>query len=32
MYNIFLLAEHYEIDMEEAFIQTIQDYKRRFLK
>jgi len=31
LHGIFLLAEHYEINLEETFIQTIQDYKRRFL-
>jgi len=32
LYGLFLLAEHYKINLEEAFIQTIQGYKRRFLK
>lgn len=32
LYGMFVLAEHYKIDMEEAFMQTLQDYKRRFLK
>ena len=32
LYGLFLLAEHYKINLEEAFIQTIEDYKRRFLK
>jgi len=32
LYGLFLLAEHYKINLEEAFIQTIQDYKRRFLR
>jgi len=31
LYGIFLLAEHYDIHLEEAFADTIQDYRRRFL-
>lgn len=32
LYGIFVLAEHYNINLEDTFIPTIQDYKRRFLK
>lgn len=32
LYGIFLLAEYYKINIDEAFMQTLQDYKKRFLK
>lgn len=31
LYGLFLLAEHYKINLEDAFVQTIQDYRSRFL-
>lgn len=31
LYSVFLLAGHYRINLENAFIQTIQDYRQRFL-
>ena len=32
LYGVLLLAEHYKINLQETFIQTIQDYKQCFLK
>jgi len=32
LYMTFILAEHYGIDLEEAFIQTVNDYVLRFIK
>lgn len=32
LYAIFVLAEHYHIELEEAFIQTVNDYVLRFIK
>jgi len=32
LYIIFVLAEHYGINLEEAFIQTVNDYMLRFIK
>lgn len=32
LYIIFVLAEHYGIELEEAFIQTVNDYILRFVK
>jgi NTP pyrophosphatase (non-canonical NTP hydrolase) len=32
LYIIFVLAEHYEIDLEESFLQTVNDYMLRFIK
>ena len=32
LYIIFVLAEHYGINLEEAFIQTVNDYILRFIK
>jgi len=29
---IFILAEHYGISLEEAFLQTVNDYVLRFIK
>jgi len=31
LYAIFVLAEHYNLNLQEAFIKTIQSYKSRFL-
>jgi len=31
LYIIFVLAEHYEIELEEAFLQTVNDYVLRFI-
>jgi NTP pyrophosphatase (non-canonical NTP hydrolase) len=32
LYIIFVLAEHYGIELEEAFMQTMNDYMLRFIK
>jgi NTP pyrophosphatase (non-canonical NTP hydrolase) len=32
VYMIFVLAEHYGIELEEAFVQTVNDYMLRFVK
>ena len=32
LYIIFVLAEHYCIELEEVFLQTVNDYILRFLK
>jgi NTP pyrophosphatase (non-canonical NTP hydrolase) len=32
LYIIFVLAEHYGIELEEAFMQTVNDYILRFIK
>lgn len=32
LYMIFVLAEHYGIELEEAFLQTVNDYVLRFIK
>ena len=32
LYIIFILAEHYGINLEEVFIQTVNDYMLRFMK
>ena len=32
LYIIFVLAEHYGIDLEESFLQTVNDYILRFIK
>jgi NTP pyrophosphatase (non-canonical NTP hydrolase) len=32
LYMIFVLAEHYGINLEEAFMQTVNDYLMRFIK
>jgi NTP pyrophosphatase (non-canonical NTP hydrolase) len=32
LYIIFVLAEHYGIELEEAFMQTVNDYVLRFIK
>ena len=31
LYMIFVLAEHYGIELEEAFLQTVNDYVLRFI-
>ncbi len=31
LYAIFVLAEHYNLNLEEAFLKTIKSYKSRFL-
>ena len=32
LYILFILAEHYGINLEESFIQTVNDYMLRFIK
>ena len=32
LYIIFVLAEHYGIELEEVFLQTVNDYMLRFMK
>jgi NTP pyrophosphatase (non-canonical NTP hydrolase) len=32
LYIIFVLAEHYGINLEESFLQTVNDYILRFIK
>jgi NTP pyrophosphatase (non-canonical NTP hydrolase) len=32
LYIIFILAEHYSINLEESFLQTVNDYILRFIK
>lgn len=32
LYAVFVLAEHYGIDLEESFLQTVNDYMLRFIK
>jgi NTP pyrophosphatase (non-canonical NTP hydrolase) len=32
LYMIFVLAEHYKINLGETFMQTVNDYTLRFLK
>ncbi|RLI16918.1 transcriptional regulator, partial [Candidatus Bathyarchaeota archaeon] len=32
LYMVFVLAEHYGIELEEAFLQTVNDYILRFIK
>jgi len=32
LYIVFVLAEHYGIELEEAFLQTVNDYILRFIK
>jgi len=32
LYIIFVLAEYYGIELEEVFLQTVNDYILRFLK
>jgi len=32
LYIIFVLAEHYDVNLEESFLQTVNDYILRFIK
>lgn len=32
LYIIFVLAEHYDIELAETFLQTVFDYMARFIK
>jgi NTP pyrophosphatase (non-canonical NTP hydrolase) len=32
LYIVFVLAEHYGIELEEAFMETVNDYVLRFVK
>ena len=32
LYIVFVLAENYGIDLEESFLQTVNDYMLRFIK
>jgi NTP pyrophosphatase (non-canonical NTP hydrolase) len=32
LYIIFVLAEHYGINLEESFLQTVNEYMLRFIK
>ena len=32
LYIIFVLAEHYSIELEEVFLETVNDYALRFIK
>lgn len=32
MYEVFVLAEHYGIELEESFMQTVNDYMLKFIK
>ena len=32
LYIIFVLAEHYGINLEESFLQTVNNYMLRFIK
>jgi len=32
LYIIFVLAEHYGVELEETFLQTVNDYMLRFIK
>ena len=32
LYIIFILAEHYGINLEESFLQTVNEYMLRFVK
>ena len=32
LYIIFILAEHYGINLEESFLQTVNEYMLRFIK
>ena len=31
LYNIFILVEMYEIELDKAYFETVNDYKTRFL-
>jgi len=30
LYGVFVLAEHYNLNLEESFVKTVEGYKRRF--
>jgi len=30
LYGVFVLAEHYNISLEESFVKTVEGYKNRF--
>jgi len=32
LYIVFILAEHYGINLEESFLQTVNEYMLRFVK
>lgn len=32
IYIVFVLAEHYDINLEEVFLQTVNDYILRFVR
>jgi NTP pyrophosphatase (non-canonical NTP hydrolase) len=32
LYIIFVLAEHYRIELEDSFLETVNDYLLRFVK
>lgn len=32
LYIVFVLAEHYGLELEETFLQTVNDYVLRFIK
>ncbi len=32
LYIVFVLAEHYGVELEKAFLQTVNDYMLRFIK
>jgi len=32
LYIIFVLAEHYGIELEDSFLQTVNDYMLRFIQ
>jgi NTP pyrophosphatase (non-canonical NTP hydrolase) len=32
LYIIFVLAEHYSIELEDSFLQTVNDYMLRFIQ
>ena len=32
LYLVFILAEHYGIELEESFMQTVNDYMLKFVK
>jgi NTP pyrophosphatase (non-canonical NTP hydrolase) len=32
LYIIFVLAEHYGIELEDSFLQTVNDYMLKFIR
>lgn len=32
LYTVFVLAEHYQIELEETFLQTVNDYILKFIR